>query len=281
MIRKLSNSYRTFLLTLFIGGISFVAGTQQLNAQAVIGARELAMGEASTALAGTNWSMFGNPALMPEDQRSASFFGVRYYGFAEITDMAVSLTYPTKIGVLGAGAHRYGFDLFSENRLRAGYKNSFMGFHYGVVLNYSHVTQAIDNGSAGALGVDVGVAAPVLDNLWIGAKATNINQPEYGSRNDEKLPRDLSVGFSYQIADLALITSDVYKDINFPIAYRAGMEVKIVDALVGRAGITTSPQTFTAGFGYSSDRWGVNVAVQRHENKVLGFSPAIDFQINW
>jgi len=281
MIRKLYKSYRTKVLVLGASLIFIFSYGNDLKAQAVIGARELAMGQATTALQNTDWSMFANPAMMPEDDPAASFFGVRYFGFSEITDMAVSVTYPTKAGVFGAGAHRYGFDLFNENRIRLGYKNSLMGFHFGVVANYSHVAQDIDNGSAGAFGVDLGVAAPILPNLWIGAKATNINQPTYGTRNDEKLPRDLSIGLSYRLSDVALFSSDVYKDVNFPISYRGGVEVTIIGGLVGRAGITTAPQTFTAGFGYTDSTWSINVAVQRHENQVLGYSPAVDFRISW
>ena len=281
MIRKLYKSYRTKFLILSASLIFIFSYGNDLKAQAVIGARELAMGQATTALQETDWSMFANPAMMSGENPTASFFGVRYFGFSDVTDIAVSVTYPTGIGVLGAGVHRYGLEKFNENRIRLGYKNSVMGFHFGVIANYSHVSQDIENGSAGAFGVDVGVAAPILPNLWIGAKAININQPTYGSRNNEKLPRDLSVGLSYRLSDVALFSSDVYKDVNFPISYRGGVEVTIIEGLVGRAGITTTPQTFTAGFGYTGSSWSVNVAVQRHENQVLGYSPAVDFRISW
>lgn len=281
MIRKLFLSFRELVPLFSILLLGLIMPVELLKGQAIIGARELGMGKAVTALQGTSWSMFANPAMMPQNERTVSFFGVRYFGFAEITDMASSLTYPTGVGVLGLAAHRYGFDLFNESRLRFGYKNSFMGFHYGAILNYSHVAQAIDGGSAGAFGIDLGVAAPILPNLWIGAKATNINQPEYGTRNSEKLPRDLSIGLSYWLSDIALFSTDLYKDVQFPISYRGGVEVLIVDALSGRVGVTTEPQTFSAGFGYESSFWGLNIAVQRHENRVLGYSPAVDFKINW
>lgn len=300
MIRKLTHSHRKFLtrishkyfskillgekcwlVTAIALLLSLFSYLPTANGQAVIGARELGMGQATTALQGTSWSIFANPAMMSEEERSVAFFGVRYFGFAEISDIAASVSYPTKFGTLGAGVHRYGFDLFNESRLRIGYKNSFMGFHFGGVINYSHVAQGGGYGSAGAIGFDIGIAAPVIPNLWIGAKATNINQPEYGSMNDEKLPRNLSVGLSYQLSDIALFTADVMKDVAFPISYRSGVEISIIGGLVGRAGVSTSPETFTAGFGYTGSFWSANVAVTRHENEVLGYSPAIDFKIKW
>lgn len=281
MIRKLIDLHRFKLITVSVAFFALSGINTSLQAQAVIGARELAVGQATSALQHTDWSMFGNPALMSEDEYSVSFFGVRYFGLSEITDMAFSGSYPTKFGVLGAGAHRYGDDLFNENRLRLGYKNSFSGFHFGVILNYNHVAMGGGYGSAGALGIDVGLAASILSTLWIGAKATNINQPAYGSLNNEKLPRELSIGLSYQLSDRALVTTDVVKDVQFPISYCGGIEVSVIEKLVGRAGITTEPLTFSGGIGYGRDFWAVNIAVQRHENRVLGYSPAIDFKITW
>ncbi|SMO65460.1 hypothetical protein [Fodinibius sediminis] len=280
IIQKHQDSYRKFFF-LSISAFLLYAWPADLKSQAVLGAREMAMGQATTALPNSSWSIFSNPAMMPGNQSSVSFFGVRYYGLSEITDIAAAAIYATSVGVIGAGVHRYGYNLFNESRLRLGYKNAAAGFHYGLVMNYSHVAQGGEYGSAGALGVDLGVAAPILPELWIAAKAVNINQPVYGSRNGEELPRNLSLGFSYYLTDIALFSGEVFKDVRFPIAYRGGIEVQIVGGLTGRAGMTTSPQTFTAGFGYAGSLWRTSVAVQRHENSILGYSPAVDFSINW
>lgn len=281
IILKHWHCYRKFLPLLFAIVAWLVCPPAALRAQAVLGARELAVGQAATALPHSSWAVFGSPAMMSEKEATASFFGVRYFGLAEISDLAASVTYPIKNGVLAAGVHRYGYDLFNESRLRAGYKHSIRGFHYGLILNYSHVVQGGGYGSAGALGIDVGMAAPILPELWIAAKATNVNQPEYGSRNDEELPRNLSVGFSYHLSDIALLATELFKDVRFPLAYRGGVEVKIIGGLTGRAGITTAPRTISAGFGYLYSSWSANVAVQRHANNILGYSPAVDFKIRW
>lgn len=281
MIRKLLHLHRYRLIIVIVALFVCSSVGTTVQAQAVMGARELGMGQAVSGLQNTDWSMFGNPALMSEEEQSVSFFGVRYFELADVSDMAMSASYPTQFGAFGVGAHRYGDDLFNENRLRLGYKNSFAGFHFGAILNYSHVAMGGGYGSAGALGVDVGIAAPVTQNFWIGAKATNINQPEYGSLNNEKLPRELSIGLSYQLSDIALFTTDIVKDVQFPISYRGGVEVSVIDEFVGRVGVTTEPLTFSGGFGYSGDFWAANVAVQRHENRIMGYSPAIDFKVMW
>lgn len=257
---------------------------QPLYAQVTLGARELSMGQATTALPNSDWSVFANPAMIDEQEGSVSFFGVRYYGLPDITDLAAVATYPAGFGSIGFGAHRYGNDLFNENRLRLTYKNAFQGFHYGLAVNYTHIVQGAGYGSVGAIGIDAGLAARVAEKLWLGAKATNINQPRYGVYSndiEEEPPRELAVGISYQLSDIALFSSDAVKDVRFPLSYRAGVEINIFDQLKGRAGITTRPLTFAGGFGYETPVWGVNVGVQQHENPVLGLSPGFDIRLSW
>lgn len=251
--------------------------------QATIGARELSMGSAMTALPESDWSIFANPAMISGSKSGISFFGVRYFGFEELTDLAVAFVMPSKVGSLALGAHRFGDELYNESRLRFGYKNSYRGFHFGLVANYNHLTIGGGYGSLGALGLDVGLAAMILEGLWLGAKASNVNQPFYGTYGDirEDLARDLSIGFSYFAADVVLISTEAVKDIRFPLSYRAGVEVKILGDFKGRAGITTEPVTFAGGFGFINKTWAVNIGVQQHENPLLGLSPAMDLRLSW
>ncbi len=279
MIQRALVKNRVTLTILFI-----ITCTVNSYCQTTLGARPLALGQATTALPNNQWTVFENPAMLDEDQKSVSFFAIRYYGLPELTDVAAAIVYPTKIGVFAAGAHRFGDKLFSKSRIRVAYKNSWKDFHYGISVNYSHIKQGGGYGSIGAVGINIGLAAEVSKSLWIGAKATNINRPKYGTTIndiDEDLPRNLSIGFSYRLSGVALFTADVVKDVNFPISFRSGVEVKIIDHLKARAGITTKPQTFSGGFGYLAKNWGMNLVIQKHENPVLGFSPGLDFYIRW
>jgi hypothetical protein len=283
MIQNSFHRSRALSLAILIFLFLLIFKIPSLQAQVTLGARSIALGQATTALPNSQWSVFQNPAMISGQQPSVSFFGIRYYGLAELTDIAAVVSYPTKAGVIGGGAHRYGDDLYNESRLRLVYKNSYQDFHYGAAVNYNHVAQGGGYGSVGALGIDAGIAARISRGLWIGAKATNINQPQYGQINDieENLPRNLSIGFSYRLTRGALLTTDVVKDVNFPISYRGGIEVEVIDNLQARAGITTAPQTFSGGFGYNTPLWGVNLVVQKHETRALGYSPGLDFNISW
>lgn len=273
MIQRLSVKY--LLTILFWGGSGILIYT---NAQNSMGAASVAMGQTGVAIPNSNWSLFSNVALMPTDQHQVSFYGFRYVGIAEITDLAASFSTPVQWGTIGIGVHRYGFNLFNENRFLLAYKNSLDRFHYGASISYTHVFQGGNYGSAGAFGFDLGLAAEVTEDLWFGARATNINQPSYGD-TDEELPRELAAGLSYLLTPGALVTAEVVKDVMFPISFRSGVQFEVIQSLFIRAGVTTKPETYSFGFGYQSNSWDVNFGLQQHNP--LGLSPALDLAVKF
>jgi hypothetical protein len=265
-----------YLLSILLFG--FLGAFNQSQAQTTLGATSIAMGQTGVAVPNTNWSLFTNVALMPTDENRVSFYGFRYVGIAEITDIAATLTTQTNWGTVGAGVHRYGFNLFNENRFLLAYKNNLDRFHYGASVSYTHIFQGGDYGAAGAIGFDVGLAAEITEDLWFGARATNLNQPSYGD-TDEELARELATGLSYMLTPKALITAEIVKDVMFPLSFRSGVQFEIIQSLFIRAGITTKPETYSFGFGYKSSKWDVNFALQQHNP--LGLSPALDLAVKF
>ncbi|MEQ9278774.1 MAG: hypothetical protein RLN83_04710 [Balneola sp.] len=268
MIRIRTYLYKITFVLIFVSAPNI--GVAQLT----MGADGLALGQATTALQNNSWAIFSNPATINIEKKSVSFFSLRNYGFVELTDIAASGSLPTKYGSAAFGFHRYGGDLFSETRIRVGYANSWDNLKYGIALNYNHISQGSPYGSGGALGLDLGLTAKLTEGLWLGAKTTNLNQPGYDfAANEESLSRELSLGLSYELDKNALFLFDAVKDVRFPVAYRGGIEVKIIENLKGRVGVTTEPNTYSFGVGYESTLWEANLVFQRHET--LGFSPGI------
>ncbi|SMO52574.1 hypothetical protein [Gracilimonas mengyeensis] len=253
---------------LFLGMI-----VRPANAQLTIGARALGMGQAGTGMPADHWALFNNPALATNAEKAVGFYGIRNYGFPELTDLAAAGSLPTRYGTALLGIHRYGDELFNKTRARLGYKNEWRNLHAGIVLNYSHIAFGGDYGSGGALGVDLGIAAELTDGLWLGARSININRPKYqGIRED--LYRDMALGLSYQLNERALFALDTVKDVRYPVSYRGGVEILVIESLKGRVGVSTKPMTYSFGFGYSALRWQINMVVQRHQ--LLGLSPGLD-----
>ena len=280
VIKRLFIMIRRFkvncLLTICLLGVS--GSISHTHAQSSMGATSVAMGQTGVAVPNTNWAIFSNSAMMPTDETRVSFYGFRYVGIAEITDMAANVMTPLNWGTVGIGIHRYGFNLFNENRLLLAYKNSMDRFHYGASVAYTHIFQGGNYGSAGAIGLDLGLAAEIMEDLWFGARITNLNQPTYGNTNEE-LSRELATGLSFMLTPEALITAEIVKDVMFPLSFRSGVQYEVIQSLFIRAGITTEPETYSFGFGYQASSWEVNFALQQHNP--LGLSPALDLSVKF
>lgn len=262
-------------------GFSFLVlmlASQPVLSQQTIGARSVSMGMVSSALTENDWALFGNPATISSEKLEIGFYGLRYYGFPEITDISTNANLPVKFGIVAIGFSRFGDELFSETNLRAGLAIQKDRFSGGIALHYNHLSFGGDYGSGGAVGINLGVLFQVTDQFYLGSKARNINNPKYAfDVGDEDLASDLNVGFSYHMEDKATLYIDVVKDVRFPVSYRGGLEIEIVESFIGRVGISTEPVTYSFGFGYQHTRFDINLAVQQHE--VLGMSPGLDMKV--
>jgi hypothetical protein len=256
----------------------WLAGSTRGRAQLVMGARSLAMGQAAAAMDQNPWGLFANPATLDESDLRASFYGVRYYGFSELTDMSASVSTPiaeNKWGVGGVAFHRYGFDLYQEQHIRAGYAYRWKNLRAGIGLNYTHM-RIERYGSAGTISVDVGLLAEINDQLTVGSYATNLNRARLGQA-EEELPRQLTIGAAFTPVGEVLITVDAVKDVKYPLSIRGGAEVELFERLFIRGGVSTEPVTFSLGLGFQAEKWGINIAAQRHQ--LLGISPGLDLSV--
>lgn len=270
----MKRSLLLFLIILLFSGLLSSSNAQSFT----MGGRDMALGQAVTALADDKWAPFHNPAQM-SSRNHASFFGVRYYGFSELTDMAVSSSYNSELGIFGVGMFTYGDDRLRESQYRVAYAEEFFNVRMGASVNLYHMSITGRYGSALAPTFDFGISVDVFDDVILAARTSNITRSTIGT-DEESLPADLALGLSYHLMDRATLVTELYKDVDFDPSFRAGLEIELVDILYLRGGITHDhPQTFTFGVGIEQDRWVANVAVEQHQQ--LGLSPGIDFSILW
>lgn len=248
---------------------------QPVVAQQIIGARSISMGMVSSALTDNEWAIFANPASLQAERLNIGFYGLRYYGFPEITDISTNASTPIKFGAVTAGFSRFGNDLFSETNMRVGANYIQSRFRIGMALHYNHLAFGGDYGSGGAVGINFGVLFEISESFTLGSKVSNINNPTYNfDVGEEDLASDLSIGFGYKLEERAQLYVDIVKDVRFPVSYRGGVEVEIVESFVGRVGFSTEPVTYSFGFGYVHSKFDINLAAQQHE--ILGMSPGLD-----
>lgn len=244
-------------------------------------ARSTALARATTALP-TDVGGHANPAVRAADaSRSVTFFVRQSFGLAELRYGAVHYAEPTRFGTVSGGAGTFGFEAYREVHANLGFARSVQlgtsrQLHVG--LNGRYYSTSIEGfGSASAAGLNLGLLVEVLPDLHFGAHATNVNGPTMG--REEALPQTLAVGLSYRAEQRLRVVVDAFKDLDFPLSLRGGVEVQPVDALRLRTGVASQPARFTAGAGVVVGRLRADVAAEQHQT--LGWSPAASLGIRW
>ncbi len=245
---------------------SIFAGGEKLD----VGARAIALGGAFTGLANSSTTLFYNPAgAMLVPYREASFFYARPYGLQELDYLTFSYLEPTLLprqyGAIGVSAKRYGFELYNETMFGLTYANGFeKKFLYGITANYQH-TFIKNYGSAGAVGIDVGVLGLITESLTLGFAAHNLNAPRIGLGREE-LAQTYALGLSYKALTNMLLVFDLEKDVRFPISAKSGLEYRPVTAFSIRIGFSTEPSRFTGGIGVHYALLDIDYAIATHRD---------------
>ncbi|MGI9175873.1 MAG: hypothetical protein ACR2GR_11205 [Rhodothermales bacterium] len=245
------------------------------------GARAAALGGAATALEGDAWGQANPAAWGTLPGRAVSFFASEGFGLEALRLGAVQYAEPTPFGAFAADVRTFGFEEYRETQGALGYARRFAfdstrTFALGLSVRYYQVT--IEGfGNASTVGISAGWLARVLPDVTVGFHATNLNRPELASR--EALPRTFALGLAYRPDARLQVLLDAYKDIDFPVSIRGGLEVLPVEALALRAGFTTQPTRFTTGVGVRLGRIAADVAAERHET--LGWTPGVAFGLRW
>lgn len=266
--------YVFFLLLLFPSAES-LGGFEQLET----GARVRSLGGAAIGLANEAWAIAYNPSGIA--QLSAAevslFYSPNPFGISELRQMSVAGALPTELGSFGLFARQFGFDLYKEFNLAVCYSTEVSNVFVGLAVNYHSVSIA-RYGSAGTVGIDVGLLIPILENVRWGLAARNVNAPKIGS-SGERLPQLFTGGLLYEPVRRLGITFDVQKEIDFPLAAKLGVEYWIVDEMALRIGAADQPAAYAGGIGIRYAFFQVDYAFHTHQD--LGISHHASITLRW
>lgn len=213
--------------------------------------------------------------------RTVAVYGGQMYGLPELRHGALTLNWPQGRYVFAAGSSTFGFEAYRETYLSAGIARTLglgpdRALHLGATTRYYHV-QAGRFGSSQAVGLHLGVIMQVLPLIHVGAHATNVNQPAWTS--DTPLSRTLSVGAAYDLSERVDLSADLFKDLDFPLRFRTGLEASVLPLLVLRGGLQTAPSEFALGLEVRHGALRLGVAAEQHWE--LGWSPSADVRLLW
>ncbi|PSQ95129.1 MAG: hypothetical protein BRD55_11430 [Bacteroidetes bacterium SW_9_63_38] len=244
-------------------------------------ARADALGNATTALP-DDVGVHANPAARATlSQSTALFYARQSFGLSALQYGASHVAVPFEWGTLSSGLSTFGFEEYREIHASAGYAyavsfGTARRVRVGTTLRYHH-TSIEGYGSAGTVGVNLGIGVSLLRSLHLGVHATNVNGATLVS--GEPIPRTLAVGLFYKALDSVQVVTDLFKDVRFPASVRGGLTVTPVDPLVLRAGVTSTPVRFAGGMGVRLGPLNAHVAAEQHQT--LGWSPSVSLRVRW
>jgi len=249
------------------------------DAQLKPGARQAAL-SFSDLSSSDIFSLYYNPSTL--SHFSNSTVGISYspspFGLKELSTAYLSYVQPVKFGVVSAGFMIYGFELYKETQFAFAFSKLLSNnFSFGITSILKNIS--IKNyGNKNFLLFNLGCKAILTQNLNIGFAFENITRT---SVNDEsnQFPVILSIGMNYKPFDWINIFTALFKELNYNLSLRTGVEYKILDYLSLRIGTANQPEEFSGGIGFFYDLISLEYAVISHQDLGLTHQFGLVIQI--
>lgn len=242
-----------------------------------MGARANGIGYTSSALFDT-WGVFNNMAGIAKlESTNVTFAYDAYPSLAGANRTAMAFAMPLKIGVVGAGAYRFGDDLYNEHMLSAGFSSQFGLASLGTQINYiQYRTEGF--GSKGVWSINLGGIAELTPQLSIGAYIININQPVINEY--ERLPTKLVAGLGFKPTEKVFLTTEIEKNIDYDPTWKAGLEYKFHGKFFARTGYNINPNTAFFGLGFQTKKCNIDYAIQYSSSIRMSHQASVSYQFN-
>jgi hypothetical protein len=212
-----------------------------------------------------NWSIVGSFSPEPFEMSDMSETGIA--GCTSLCGLPVS-----------ASVFVFGHPLYKEftGTFSAGYSFS----RYFTIGGSVHLcNSSVKNyGSDNAVGIDAGVSSLPLQSVCVGIVFGNINTPRLGSTG-ERLPYRFGVGVCAQASPGLLVTGELWKEQDFPLARRYGIEYRLVPSLAFFCGSSANPDLLSGGFRLSFSGIQIEYAAEYHH--YLGMSHTVSFGLGF
>lgn len=227
------------------------------------------------------WSVNHNQAGLADLNSSAVALGYENsYQLNELSTQAAVFALHTKTGNFALNYKRFGYSLYSENNIGIAYARKLGEIiSAGIQFDYIYYNQTEDYGNRGVFLMEVGLIAEPIKNFFIGAHFYNPWQAKLADYEDERVASKMRFGLSYYFSDLVLFSIETEKDLEQEIRFKAGIEYEPVADLFLRTGITSQPNEFSLGVGYSFWKFTFDLAFTTHQN--LPISTILSLKYNF
>ncbi len=242
-----------------------------------VGAESVSMAGISAVLENT-WSVVNNPAGLSRLEQPAIAMGTEEkFMMKELGQYSLAAVIPVKAGGLGLSAIFSGYSLSLNQALRLGYGRIF-GRHLlaGTSLVYAFSKAGNEGSSIHTLSFSIGTIVILNDKVVLGFSTYNPFQYYYRSRQYSTLPSVYKIGFIYWYNSSFKLLAEIDKEIDLPVAVKAGAEYAFGEIFILRAGMGGLPLSYAFGAAARHRQLLFEIAASSHQ--YLGFSPCVSIR---
>lgn len=271
-------------LTNFISGLIVFVFTTICSAKAgndnyPAGARAAALSNASVTLSDA-WSTFSNQAgLAFLESAVAGFHFENKFLVKEYALQAGTLALPFKPGAIGLSYRFFGYSKYYEAKFGLAYARKFTkNLSIAVQVDYLQTHIAEGYGNYNAVTAELALLAEPLDNLRVGVHLFNPTRVKRNKPAEERIPSIMRFGMGYSFENKASVFFETEKDLVQKPVYKGGLEIRTLENLFLRGGVSSGYEQYSFGIGYKYKKLIADMAFTRHF--YLGFTPhvSIGFQ---
>lgn len=235
------------------------------------GAKSISLSNSNIISFNDVFSVFFNPAALSTSKNI--LFGAYYspspFGLKELSTANAAFVYPMDEFSVGLGFEKYGFELLNEKKIVVSVSNMVdTNIIAGISLTYQNIH--IENyGDDSAFSLNFGTLFIIEKWLSTGFSVTNLLRSSYGSETGQ-IPFTYSFGVKVSPISFTDIYLSIFKEDNYPISFRFGIEYPLIKYLTLRTGFMNDPQSISGGIGLYYSFINFDYAVFTHS--VLGLT---------
>ena len=236
------------------------------------------LGVANSTVAVPNlWSTYHNQGALGfiEGMQVGLYYENRF-NITEFGVKSLAFAMNTKPGTFAIDFTSFGYSKFSDNKIGLAYGMKLADFlAVGIQLDYFYIHQESYYGNIGAIAGEIGILATPFDDFYIGAHVFNPWRTKIAENQDERLPTVLRLGFAYDFSETMKFSSEIEKDLDYPVMFKSGFQYEPVQNFILRTGVSFSEKnTFIAfGLGYMFKNITLDLSFENHP--ILGFKNGV------
>jgi hypothetical protein len=239
--------YLTFVAVLFF----FSSHVRAQNFRQ-IGSRQAGMAFASVALTDM-WAFHNNPGMLGflKEAGGGVYYENRFF-LKEFQYQGLVYAQPLKKGTISFGGQYSGFTLYSTSRAGLGYALALSErLSMGVQINYMNVRQPSYYGTKHGVSGEFGLGVKVTSKWTFAMAVNNITRTNLAKYQNERFETIIRMGTLYEFSKRVLVSTELEKDIVYPLRVKMGVEYHPVEPFYIRAGAGVNATSVAFGFGYA------------------------------